>query len=180
VQPGRNAALAPGGTAGLYRAKLCREIAMGKLLGVAAAFAVTLGLAALPAHGAITTGEVARALEARGHQANIGVDDDGDPKVTSNIDDVHLTVFFYGCDHGRSCQSITFQAAFHVDGGVPLEKINGWNRDKRFLKTWLDKVNDPFCEMDVNAEPGLTPAQLIGYVGLWEDHLAEYKGYMDF
>ena len=85
------------------------------------------------------------------------MDDDGDPKVTSTIDDVHLTVFFYGCDHGRSCQSITFQSAFHVDGGVPLEKINAWNRDKRFLKTWLDKVSDPFCEMDIDAEAGLTP-----------------------
>ena len=157
---------------------------MGKLPGLAAAVVVAMGaavtMAALPAHAAITAAEVARAIEAKGHTATVGVDDDGDPKVTSNIDDVHLTVFFYGCDHGRSCQSITFQAAFHVDGGVPLEKINAWNRDKRFLKTWVDKVSDPFCEMDIDAEAGLTPLQLVNYVTLWESHLAEYKGAMGF
>ena len=152
---------------------------MGKLLGLAAALTVVTG-AALPAHAAITAPEVARALEAKGHHATITKDDDGDPKVTSNVDDVHLSVFFYGCDHGRACDSITFQSAFHVDGGAPLEKVNAWNRDKRFLKTWLDKVNDPFCEMDVSGDPGLTPAQLVSYVSLWETHLAEYKGYMDF
>ena len=156
---------------------------MGKLPGLSAAFVVALGaftLGALPAHATISPQEVARALEAKDHPAKIGIDDDGDPKVTSTIDDVHLTVFFYGCDHGQTCQSITFQSAFHVDGGVPLDKINGWNRDKRFLKTWLDKVNDPYCEMDVDAEAGLTPTQLVNYVGLWESHLAEYKGAMGF
>jgi hypothetical protein len=156
---------------------------MGKSPGLSAAFVVALGttaLGALPAHATISPQEVARALEAKDHPAKIGIDDDGDPKVTSTIDDVHLTVFFYGCDHGQTCQSITFQSAFHVDGGVPLEKINGWNRDKRFLKTWLDKVNDPYCEMDVDAEAGLTPTQLVNYVGLWESHLAEYKGAMGF
>jgi hypothetical protein len=152
---------------------------MGKLLGLVGVLAVAAG-AALPVHAAITAQEMARALEAKGHHATVTTDDDGDPKVTSMVDDVHLSVFFYGCDHTTRCASVTFQSAFHVDGGVPLQKVNGWNRDKRFLKTWLDKVNDPFCEMDVNAEPGLTPAQLVAYVGLWEDHLAEYKGYMDF
>jgi hypothetical protein len=151
---------------------------MGKLLGLAAVLAVTLG--ALPAHAGITAQEVARALEAKGRHATVGVDDDGDPKVTTTVDDVHLSVFFYGCDHTTRCTSITFQSAFHVDGGVPLEKVNSWNRDKRFLKTWLDKVNDPYCEMDVDAEEGLTPAQLVNAVTLWESHLAEYKGAMGF
>lgn len=154
---------------------------MGNLrAAAAAAAAITLGIGALPARADVTTGEVARALESRGHQAVIGIDDDGDPKVTTTVDDVHLTVFFYGCDHGRSCQSITFQSAFHVEGGVPLEKINAWNRDKRFLKTWVDKVNDPFCEMDIDAEAGLTPLQMVSYVSLWESRVAEYKGAMGF
>ena len=151
---------------------------MGRFLGFAAALALTAG--ALPAHASITAREVAQALEARGHPATVTSDDDGDPKVTTRIDDVHLTVFFYGCNHTTRCESITFQSAFHIDGGEPLDKINGWNRDKRFLKTWLDKVNDPYCEMDVDAEDGLTPAQLVSYVSLWETSLAEYKGALGF
>ena len=151
---------------------------MGRFLGFAAALALTAG--ALPAHASITAQEVARALEARGHTATVTTDDDGDPKVTSAVDGVHLSVFFYGCDHTTRCASITFQSAFHVEGGEPTEKINGWNRDKRFLKTWLDKVNDPYCEMDVDAEDGLTPAQLVSYVSLWETSLAEYKGALGF
>ena|SRR5450432_4591381 len=151
---------------------------LGKLLGFAAILAFTVG--ALPAYAAITAPEVARALEARGHHATVGRDDDGDPKVTSSVDGVHLAVFFYGCNHTTRCSSITFQSAFHVDGGVPLTKVNGWNRDKRFLKTWLDKVNDPYCEMDVDGDLGLTASQLQSAVMLWESHLAEYKGYMDF
>jgi hypothetical protein len=173
-----NAALALPAAAGLYQAWAWKGFVMGKLLGLAATLAVTVG--ALPAHAAVTAQEVARALEAKGHHATITKDDDGDPKVTSSVDDVHLSVFFYGCDHTTRCTSITFQSAFHVEGGLALEKVNVWNRDKRFLKTWLDKVNDPYCEMDVDAEQGLTPAQLVNAVTLWESHLAEYKGAMDF
>jgi hypothetical protein len=130
--------------------------------------------------GGVTANEIAKILIAKGYKAEVGKDDDGDPKVASAADGSNFTVFFYGCNHGPRCTSITFQSAFHLDGGMTAEKINGWNRDKRFLKGWLDKVNDPFCEMDIDTESGFTSDSLDSYIDTWVAGLPEFKTYIGF
>ncbi|HEY4168655.1 MAG TPA: YbjN domain-containing protein [Reyranella sp.] len=40
--------------------------------------------------------------------------------------------------------------------GVAPQRILDWNRDKRFGRAYLDKVGDPWVEMDVDVEHGAT------------------------
>jgi len=155
---------------------------MKRLMGLSAVATAVL-LTASPAaaqEGGVTAKDVARVLQDKGYQAAIGVDDEGDPKVTSATDGVKFTIFFYGCNHGPRCTSLTFQAGFHLQGGLTPEKINGWNRDKRWLKGWLDNTNDPFCDMDVDAEGGFTTDTLGAYIDTWAEMIPSFKSYIGF
>ena len=144
----------------------------------ALAFAAGTLIASHAFAAGITAPEVAKVLQDKGYKAVVGVDDDGDPKISSGAEGVNFTVFFYGCNHTQRCTSLTFQAAFHVEGGLTPEKINGWNRDKRFLKGWLDKTADPYCEMDIDAARGLDTDVLDGWIDNWVARLPEFKTYI--
>lgn len=130
--------------------------------------------------GGITAQDVAGVLQSKGYQAQVGTDNDGDPKISSSTDGVKFTVFFYGCNHTPRCTSITFQAGFHLEGGFSVTKINDWNKDKRFLKGWLDNVNDPYTEMDVDTEHGFTSQALATYIDDWAAGIPEFKNYIGF
>ncbi|HUO11807.1 MAG TPA: YbjN domain-containing protein [Caulobacteraceae bacterium] len=154
-----------------------------QLIGLSAlvfAASTALPAAAVPLEGGLTATQVARVLQDKGYKAVIGVDDTGDPKVTSAAEGVNFTIFFYGCNHGPRCTSLTFQAGFHIDGGLTAEKINGWNRDKRWLKGWLDNTNDPFCDMDIDAEHGFSSELLDSYIDTWAEMLPAFKSYIGY
>lgn len=164
-----------------------RHLTMGAdMKTVAGAAALAAGLAAaqiawaVPFHNGVTAPEVARVLQDKGYKAEVGVDDDGDPKVTSAAEGVKFTVFFYGCEHTSHCTSLTFQSGFHIEGGLTAEKMNAWNRDKRFLKGWLDKTNDPFGEMDVDAHDGFTSEALSSYIDTWDSYIGEFKTFIGY
>jgi hypothetical protein len=149
-------------------------------VSLAAGLALAQGAMAYPIHGGITAPEVAKVLQDKGYKAAVGVDDEGDPKVTSMAEGVKFTVFFYGCNHTPHCNSLTFQAGFHIEGGLTAEKMNEWNRDKRFLKAWLDKTNDPYGEMDIDAGDGVTTEGLANYVDNWDSAMAEFKTFIGY
>jgi hypothetical protein len=183
---GPNAALAMGRALPLYRRRNSTGHSgahMKMILGLAAIAAgalVATGATAYPFGGTISAPEVAKVLQAKGYKAEVGVDDDGDPRVKSAADGTNFTVFFYGCKHTPKCTSLTFQSGFHIEGGLTAEKINGWNRDNRFIKGWLDKVNDPYGEMDIDAEDGFTSEALGSYIDDWVNILPSFKTYIGF
>ncbi len=150
-------------------------------IGALAASALAAAPAsAFPIENGITAVQVAHVLQAKGYKADIGVDDDGDPRVKSAADGTPFTVFFYGCNGGPRCTSLTFQAGFHIDGGLTTAKINDWNHEKRFIKGWLDNTNDPYGEMDVDTEAGFTTEALGNYLDLWVAQLPAFKQYIGF
>lgn len=155
-----------------------------KLLLVAPALTMALALAgaaaAEPLDGGVTAKDVARVLQDKGYKAEIGVDDTGDPKVTSAAEGVNFTVFFYGCNHGPRCTSLGLQSGFHIEGGLTPEKINGWNRDRRWLKAWLDNTNDPWCGMDIDAEHGFSSEALGAYIDTWAEAIPAFKTFIGF
>ncbi|MFI4936263.1 MAG: YbjN domain-containing protein [Caulobacterales bacterium] len=157
---------------------------MKHFIGLAAlaagAFLATSAMAFKVTDGGITAQEVAQVLQDKGYKAEVTTDDEGDPKVKSATDGTNFTIFFYGCNHGPRCASVTFQAAFHVEGGLTAERINDWNKDKRFLKGWLDKVNDPFVEMDLDVEHGFLTEGLANNVDTWAAMLPEFKKFIGF
>ena len=46
---------------------------------------------------------------------------------------------------------------------------------KQFVEQGLDKAGVTFCEMDIDAEEGVTAEQLVHHLSLWEGSIAEFK-----
>ena len=142
-----------------------------RLVSLAAAAGLLLagGAAATPlTDGGVTADEVASVLQAKGYAAQIGKDQEGDPKIHSGAQGVAFDIYFYGCHKGPRCSSIQFTSAFHVEGGMKLAEINSWNRKNRFGRAYLDDVNDPFIEMDLDVEHGFTTEAVDNNIDTWD------------
>jgi hypothetical protein len=95
--------------------------------------------------------------------------------VKGRIEGTVYAIFFYDCDtEGADCKSIQFYASWE-DAGVEADAINGWNRDRRFAKAYLDGENDPVLEMDVNLRHGVPRANLEDTIDWWRISLEKFK-----
>jgi hypothetical protein len=154
---------------------MIRSLALASVLAGLIGLGAAQGAAAAPlTDGGVTAQEVAAVLQAKGYRAEIGKDNDGDPKVHSGAQGVGFDIYFYGCHKGPRCSSIQFTAGFHVEGGMTLERINQWNRNNRFGRAYLDDVNDPFIEMDLDVEHGFTSEAVDNNVDTWDAVLGAF------
>lgn len=150
-------------------------LALAAALGLVAARAQA---AAYPAAG-VTAKDVAAVLQAKGYQAEIVKDGTGDPMVKSAVDGTKYRVVFYECDKAGRCGALEFLVGFDLENGMALPRLNKWNRDERFGHAYLDDENDPYIQMDLNADNGFTSESLGGYVETWASLVPHFKRYID-
>ena len=105
--------------------------------------------------------------------AQIDKDSGGDPMIRGRIEGVSYRVFFYGCTQNRDCRNIQFYAGWDAEG-ITVERLNEWNRNKRFGGAYLDGENDPILEMDVNLDYGVTRKNLEDTFDWWRVILGEF------
>jgi len=157
-----------------------------KLMVLAAAAAVAIGMAApaaardLPA-GGLTRQEVIDWLVSRGHPARIKYDEIGkDYAVTANVDGVNWDIWFYNCSTPKAgrCQSIQYAAGWTERAGMDATKINGWNRDHRYVRGYITSSNGVFGEYDVEVSPGGSWEQLNDSLDIWLIRLKEFQTYI--
>lgn len=119
-------------------------------------------------HGGIFTNisgeEMAEIVREEGYTPELGCDSRGDPMIRFRVEGYNCLVFFYGVEDGRAL-SLQFRAAFREK--VPIEKVNEWNRRKRFLKVYLDEDLDINMDMDVDLEGGVTREYLAERLRTW-------------
>lgn len=95
--------------------------------------------------------------------------------IKGRIEGTLYAIAFHDCDQdGADCKSLQFYASWE-DVPVAPEAINGWNRDKRFTKAYLDAENDPVLEMDVNLRNGVPRANLEDTIDWWRISLETFK-----
>jgi hypothetical protein len=152
------------------------------LMGIGAALLLT----SVPANAEMVRGQtpdsVAAAMRAKGLLADVGKDDTGDPMIRSQFGGVKWTVFFYNCANHKDCATVQFYAGYHFkDKAIPLDKINEWNRNKRFSRAYIDKVNDPVIEMDVDLDDGgMSQALFIDNIEFWQTLMNEFQDHIGF
>lgn len=103
----------------------------------------------------------------------------GDPRISGNIDGIAYQVFFMNCTDNASCEDLNFYAGFR-DIKPTLDAINSWNRDKRFGNAYLDADLDAVIEYDVNLEYGVSRNNMDAAFGVWAllaGQFADYIGY---
>jgi hypothetical protein len=155
-----------------------------KVIAIALAALAAAGLS-LPAQAQMVRGQdpssVVRALQATGRTAKLGTDGVGDPMVTGALNGVNYQIFFYNCTAHKDCATVQFHSGYHLDTPVTVEAMNEWNRSQRFGRAYLDKVNDPVLEMDVDVDDGgVVPLLFIDNVEFWESVLPKFEKHIGY
>lgn len=113
--------------------------------------------------------------------ATVGTDKDGDPKISGRIEGgLGYSILFYGCENGQNCTSIQFHAGFELSNGPSVQKLNDWNRDKRYFKAYLGKDKSPHVEMDVTLKHGVPADTVAESVRLWTTYLKDFSKYIGY
>ena len=147
---------------------------------VYAAMAATL-LVAVPAvampmpKGGITHEEMVAILNKAGLTATIDKDSNGTRIVKSSVSGVNFDVYFYQCDKGR-CGDIQFAAGWS-NAKVAPERVNDWNRTKRFLRVYWKEGDVLFAEHDARILSGTTE-NIEASLAFWKVMLGEFKTFM--
>jgi hypothetical protein len=128
---------------------------------VAVAVALTL-LPALPAVAqkdvfqTITPDQFLAIMRAEGQDASIGPLGE-DTVINWEISGFKAVIYFFG--EGKSIQ---FYGG--VSGNGSLEKVNAFNRDYRFARTYINNRGNPCLELDLDLEGGVTRARIVDYL----------------
>lgn len=155
---------------------------MNRLL--AAAFA--LGLSAT----ALATPTLAQALvdgtnfddivnSARGYgAATLSGPESEDIHIEGRIDGLPYYLGFRNCDGNVSCDDFVLQA-YYIGPVIDYEKVNAWNRDKRWVKVYIDNDGDAVLEMDVNMTGGISTTTLDEAFYYWDLLLGQFADLFD-
>jgi len=106
--------------------------------------------------------------------AKLEKDSQGDPKVSGRIEGTAYGVYFYGCTNGENCNDVQFAVGWS-GVKVSMDRINEWNRTKRYGKAYLDKEGDPILEMVVNLDHGVTVKNFEDTFDWWIKAMKQFK-----
>lgn len=123
---------------------------------------------------------LAALVQSEGYKAQVGTDGVGDPMISSSANGYDFDVFFYGCTDGANCRDLTFSVTFDVADGMSLTKVQDFNREKRWIKIYLDDESDPIVEMDYNIYGGVSPENFTDTLDWWVLMMNEFIEYIDF
>jgi len=113
------------------------------------------------------------------HEAALGTDNLGDPKIEGRIEGKEYLLSAYDCSRGRQCKSLTFSANWAGDGFTDAMMAD-WNREKRFGKAYLDQDGRATVEMSVNLDGGVSRANLESTIDWWRLVLVKFTNNFDF
>jgi hypothetical protein len=152
------------------------------LLAGAAALVISFSSGAamakdIPA-GGLTVEEIQSWLQSAGYKAEIQTSKDGTKNVYSAADGTGFHIYPYDCKKGPRCASFQFSVGLDTKGALNATKINDWNSNNRWVRAYIDKVNDPWVEMDVDLSPGGTYENLNDEFAVWRDSLASFKKFI--
>jgi hypothetical protein len=130
--------------------------------------------------GGIAMEDVGKILRQAGYPVTLGVDDEGDPKIVSTVNGVEFDVLCYPNAKNKAlCASIQFSAVFNLEDGTTYERVNDWNRSRRYGQAWVDEEMDPFVDMNVELERGAS-TELIGeYLTIWSELTQKWKEHFE-
>lgn len=115
------------------------------------------------------------ALQAKGYQALVSKDNDGDPMITSSSGGAKFLVLFFGCTNHEKCTNVEFYAGFEKTRMV-VDDMNDWNRKKRFSRAYIDKDGDPCIEADLDLDVGgMSRALFEDNLDTWSSALGEFN-----
>ena len=145
--------------------------------------AVIALLAALPAQAQVMADPdvVAAFLQDYGLTAQPGTDDQGDPMLSSSVDDTKFDVYFYGCSQARDCTSVAFTAACLPPEPLKVAMVNSWNGKARFGRAYLEGDGTAVIEYDVNLDKdGVGGKNFTDTIDIWRSLLDDFRNHINW
>ena len=157
---------------------------MTRIATIGSIFMLGLGLSAGAQAQTLVSAEDPAALMAiireLGFQAKLEEDNIGDPVIRSSSGGVDFRVYFYECKNNKRCKSLHFSVGYDLADGSSLDAVQQWNADKRFASAYLDGESDPFLQMDVNTDGGVTQQNFENTFQLWQSLKGEFEQFIDW
>jgi len=111
--------------------------------------------------------QVAQAVMEAGYRAQIEKREDGDYVIRSMASGYKCNIFCYSLGgNPERVASLQFHCAFG-DLKPSMDKVNAWNRQKRFVKVYVDSDGDAGFEMDVSLR-GVSTAYVKNCMERWD------------
>jgi hypothetical protein len=133
--------------------------------------------------GGLTADETAAWLSSRGLTAEVLPDPTryGNQIVRSSADGVNFQIYYYGCV-GRSpkvrCESIQYSAEWARSEWASTDRVNAWDRERRFLRAYLGPNGTVWAEFDFDVSPEVSYAALDRSLQRWRAEALEFRRYM--
>ena len=123
---------------------------------------------------------IAAVLQARGLPSELKQQDDGNPYIRSAFDDMPFLIALMNCNEEKAdCKTVQFYFGFNDRKGFALEKLNEWNRTKRFARAYRDNEDDPVLVMDVDTDKGGVPQAVFNEnLDVWLNQMQLYRRYV--
>jgi hypothetical protein len=125
--------------------------------------------------GGITAQEMSEVLKAGGYPVEV-TSFDGRPAINTSVNGIKFGIFFLECDPDGRCQSIVFSASWSIAGITP-DRMQDWNRTKRFGRGYLSEQGAPVVAMDIDVHHGATTEALVNNLDRWKLVVKEFPAY---
>lgn len=146
-------------------------------LGAAAIFAAAPAQAELV--NAKNPGKIKEIVESQGWPATLISKAGDDPYIESNRNGLKFLVLFMNCEDNKDCKTLQYYMGFSDAKDVTIEKLNSWNKDKRFARAYRDDAGDPVLEMDVDLDFAGIPRENVGEtLNTWASLMDSYREYV--
>lgn len=152
-----------------------------KLAAAAALAALGTGPLLAQTVSATRPDSIAAVLKTRGLPTELRQPEDGNPFIKSAFDDMPFLIALMNCNDDRQdCKTVQFYFGFNDRKGFSLEKLNEWNRTKRFARAYRDDENDPVLVMDVDTDKGGVPQAVFNEnLDVWLNQMQLYRRYVN-
>ena len=135
------------------------------ILRTALAAGAVLAVAATPAQAQLVNATNPQAIkqivESHDWPATLVQKTGEDPYIESNRNGLKFLVLFMNCTENKNCRTLQYYMGFSDAKDTTLEKLNQWNKEKRFARAYRDEAGDPVLEMDVDVDFNGIPKENI-------------------
>ena len=147
------------------------------------AMGAALALSATPAHAELVNAKnpatIKAIVESQGWPATLVTKADADPYIESNRNGLKFLVLFMNCEDHKNCKTLQYYMGFNDAKEVSLDRLNEWNKSKRFARGYRDDEGDPVLEMDVDVDFAGIPRENIGETfNTWASLMDSYREFI--
>ncbi|MBB6424586.1 YbjN domain-containing protein [Sphingopyxis sp. JAI128] len=156
---------------------------MGPITARAVAVAPLALFLATPAHAELVNAanpEAIKAIvESQGWPATLVAKEGDAPYIESNRNGLKFLVLFMNCDGSERCKTLQYYMGFSDAKEVTLDRLNQWNKEKRFARAYKDDAGDPVLEMDVDLDFAGIPRENVGETfNTWASLMDSFREYV--